>query len=49
MLMPLVILFGWPVALGLGIGALVGNLAGENLVGLPVLFDSCRHDLRQYH
>ena len=33
MLMPLVILFGWPVALGLGIGALVGNLAGETLLG----------------
>ena len=32
-LMPLVILFGWPVALGLGIGALVGNLAGETLLG----------------
>ena len=33
MLMPLVILFGWPVALGLGIGALVGNFAGETLLG----------------
>jgi len=32
-LMPLVILFGWPVALGLGIGALVGNFAGETLLG----------------
>ena len=33
MSMPLVILFGWPVALGLGIGALVGNFAGETLLG----------------
>jgi len=33
MLMPLAILFGWPVALGLGIGALVGNFAGETLLG----------------
>jgi hypothetical protein len=32
-LMPLAILFGWPVALGLGIGALVGNFAGETLLG----------------
>ena len=32
-LMPLVILFGWPVALGSGIGALVGNFAGETLLG----------------
>jgi uncharacterized membrane protein len=33
MLMPLAILFGWPVAIGLGIGALVGNFAGESLLG----------------
>jgi uncharacterized membrane protein len=33
LLMPLAILFGWPVALGLGIGALVGNFAGETLLG----------------
>jgi len=32
-LMPLAILFGWPVALGLGIGALVGNFVGETLLG----------------
>ena len=33
LLMPLAILFGWPVALGLGVGALVGNFAGETLLG----------------
>ncbi|HZD11957.1 MAG TPA: QueT transporter family protein, partial [Candidatus Binatus sp.] len=33
-LMPLAILFGWPAAIGLGLGALVGNVAGVSL-GLP--------------
>ena len=34
-LMPLTILFGWPVILGLGIGTVVGNFAADSLTGFP--------------
>jgi uncharacterized membrane protein len=34
-LMPLAILFGWPVILGLGIGTVVGNLAADSITGFP--------------
>jgi uncharacterized membrane protein len=34
-LMPLAILFGWPVILGLGIGTVVGNFAADSLTGFP--------------
>jgi uncharacterized membrane protein len=34
-LMPLAILFGWPVILGLGIGTIVGNFAGDSITGFP--------------
>ncbi|OLD14524.1 MAG: hypothetical protein AUI50_02240 [Crenarchaeota archaeon 13_1_40CM_2_52_14] len=34
-LMPLAILFGWPVILGLGIGTVVGNFAADSITGFP--------------
>ena len=34
-LMPLPILFGWPVILGLGIGTVVGNFAADSITGFP--------------
>ena len=34
-LMPLVIFFGWPAILGLGIGTVVGNLAADSITGFP--------------
>jgi uncharacterized membrane protein len=34
-LMPLTILFGWPVILGLGIGTVVGNFAADSITGFP--------------
>src|SRR5205807_4536209 len=34
-LMPLAILFGWPVIVGLGIGALAGNFLADSITGFP--------------
>jgi uncharacterized membrane protein len=34
-LIPLAIIFGWPVILGLGIGTVVGNFAADSLTGFP--------------
>jgi uncharacterized membrane protein len=34
-LMPLAILFGWPVILGLGIGTVVGNFVADSITGFP--------------
>ncbi|HVH14373.1 MAG TPA: QueT transporter family protein [Candidatus Angelobacter sp.] len=34
-LLPLAILFGWPVILGLGIGTVVGNFAADSITGFP--------------
>ena len=34
-LMPLVILFGWPAIFGLGIGTVVGNFAADSIGGFP--------------
>jgi len=34
-LMPLAIIFGWPVIFGLGIGTVVGNFAADSIAGFP--------------
>jgi uncharacterized membrane protein len=34
-LMPLAIFFGWPVIIGLGIGALAGNFVADSITGFP--------------
>jgi uncharacterized membrane protein len=34
-LMPLAILFGWPVIFGLGVGAVVGNFFADSITGFP--------------
>jgi len=34
-LLPLAILFGWPMILGLGIGTVVGNLFADSITGFP--------------
>ena len=34
-LMPLAILFGWPVIFGLGIGAVAGNFFADSITGFP--------------
>jgi hypothetical protein len=37
-LMPLAILFGWPVIFGLGIGAVAGNFFADSITGFPSAF-----------
>ena len=34
-LMPLAIFFGWPVIIGLGIGAVTGNFVADSITGFP--------------